>query len=64
MRQALLFAVLLLTVTGIMISILNMIPVPEYRVYDCSIAEFHPDYPKEVREECRKLRKNQKYLTV
>lgn len=25
------------------------------RVYDCSLAEFHPDYPKEVKEECRKL---------
>ncbi len=25
------------------------------RVYNCSLAEFHPDYPKEVKEECRKL---------
>ena len=24
--------------------------------YDCSISEFHPDYPKEVKEQCRKLR--------
>jgi hypothetical protein len=24
--------------------------------YDCSIAEFHPDYPIAVREGCRKLR--------
>ncbi len=64
MKQALLFSVLLLTVTGVIISILNMIPVPEYRVYDCSMAEFHPDIPKEVREECRKIRKSQTYITV
>lgn len=25
-------------------------------VYDCRLAEFHPDFPPEVREECRKLR--------
>jgi hypothetical protein len=31
-------------------------PDEEYRVYDCSIAEFHPDYPKAVREECRRMR--------
>ena len=27
------------------------------KVYDCSIAEWHPDTPKSVREECRRLRK-------
>lgn len=64
MKQALLFSVLLLTATGIIITVLNMIPVPEYRVYDCSMAEFHPDIPKEVREECRKMRMNQKLITV
>jgi hypothetical protein len=31
-------------------------PQEDYRVYDCSLAEFHPDYPREVREECRKIR--------
>jgi hypothetical protein len=24
--------------------------------YDCTIAEFHPDIPLEVREACRKIR--------
>jgi len=33
-----------------------VIPQEEYRVYDCSLAEFHPDYPPAVREECRKIR--------
>jgi hypothetical protein len=43
--------------TVCLIGILSVIPAPsEGRYYDCSIAEFHPDFPKEVREECRKLR--------
>ena len=25
-------------------------------VYDCGMAEWHPDIPKEVREECRRLK--------
>ena len=43
--------------TVCIIGILSVIPAPpEGRYYDCSIAEFHPDFPKEVKEECRKLR--------
>ena len=30
--------------------------LPTTRVYDCGMAEWHPDIPREVREECRKLR--------
>jgi hypothetical protein len=26
------------------------------RVYDCGMAEWHPDIPPKVKEECRKLR--------
>lgn len=25
--------------------------------YDCSMAEFHPDYPQEVKRQCREMRK-------
>ena len=42
---------------GLVLIILALIPVPEYKVYDCSMAEFHPDYPPDVREQCRKQRK-------
>ena len=43
--------------TLILLGILSVIPAPqESRYYDCGLAEIHPDYPKEVREECRKLR--------
>ena len=27
------------------------------RVYDCTLAEFNPDYPIEVKNECRRLLK-------
>lgn len=27
------------------------------RVYNCELAEFHPDYPEKVKEACRKLRR-------
>ncbi len=30
--------------------------------YDCSIAEFHPDYPKEVKQKCRELRIQRKVI--
>lgn len=26
------------------------------KVYDCNLAEWHPDIPVQVREECRRLR--------
>ncbi len=33
-------------------------------VYDCGMAEWHPDIPKEVKEECRKIRKKAIGTTV
>jgi hypothetical protein len=38
--------------------LLSLVPMPEenYKVYDCSVAEWHPDIPSEVKEECRKRR--------
>jgi hypothetical protein len=26
----------------------------QYRVYDCGMAEWHPDIPNEVKDECRR----------
>ena len=31
-------------------------PKTKGHVYDCSLSEISPDYPLEVKEECRKLR--------
>lgn len=33
-------------------------PTPRVKVYDCSIAEISPDYPVDVKNECRKVRAN------
>lgn len=46
--------------------LLVLIPFPEGKVYDCSIAEFHPDVPPKVKEECRKKRMQHKkeFMTV
>jgi hypothetical protein len=33
-------------------------------VYDCGMAEWHPDIPKEVKEECRRLRMSQPGVTI
>lgn len=38
------------------IVVLSQVDMPEYRVYDCSMSEWHPDIPADVKEECRKRR--------
>ena len=40
--------------------ILSITPMPETKVYDCGMAEWHPDIPVEVKEECRKIRGQKK----
>ena len=39
--------------------ILSLTPMPEYRIYDCGMAEWHPDIPPKVKEECRELRQQE-----
>lgn len=34
--------------------ILSMTPMPATKVYDCGMAEWHPDIPPNVKEECRR----------
>jgi uncharacterized short protein YbdD (DUF466 family) len=38
------------------IFVLSQVDMPEYKVYDCSMADWHPDIPNSVKEECRKRR--------
>jgi hypothetical protein len=33
--------------------------MPEYRVYDCGMAEWHPDIPPKVKKECRELKQQE-----
>jgi hypothetical protein len=32
------------------------------KVYDCGMAEWHPDIPIKIKEECRKLRQEQQRI--
>ena len=50
-------------IAGILSILALAILLPETettRVYDCGMAEWHPDIPKEVKEECR--RRRQEYI--
>jgi len=45
---------------GLVLAMVGLIVVgnhlPGQKVYDCSLAEFHPDYPIQVKEECRRMK--------
>jgi hypothetical protein len=59
MKDIILAIVLALVAIGCFI---GMEPAKEH-YYDCSLAEFHPDYPTEVREQCRAIRQQHKHPT-
>jgi hypothetical protein len=58
------YAVGVLAATGLWLALLSFIPMPEVRIYDCNLSEFHPDYPPEVKEECRKKRIEKSNISV
>ncbi len=48
-----------LVIIGFIIAFLIMFfvfPKQEGRTYDCGMAEWHPDIPNKVKEECRRIR--------
>ena len=47
-----------ISATILWILVLAIVPMPSEKVYDCSMAEFHPDIPPIVKEECRRLRRD------
>ena len=49
--------VLVISFIALFIFIITADFSPEAKVYDCGMAEWHPDIPAEVREECRKMRR-------
>lgn len=51
-------ALILLSVMLFVVAIYLASNGPKYKVYDCSISEISPDYPIEVKEECRRIRAN------
>jgi hypothetical protein len=62
MKQILKTIGLSFVVLGLALAMCGLIIIgnqlPQERVYDCGMAEWHPDIPPKVREECRKLRSN------
>lgn len=47
---------LLILLLGVLIIFKNVDMYPEGRVYDCGMADWHPDIPNAVRDECRRIR--------
>jgi hypothetical protein len=51
MRDNILLIIALLAVAG---AFMYFDTGENYRVYDCGMAEWHPDIPQQVKEECRR----------
>ncbi len=61
------FALGVIVASLVWVGILYMVPMPEERVkiYDCGMAEWHPDIPKEIKEACRNRQKESRQgLTI
>lgn len=48
----------------IALSLVFTVDWPTERYYDCSLAEFHPDYPQEVKQACRQMMLNSRKTYV
>lgn len=48
---------MLMTLAVMLVSAAVVALMPKGRTYNCSLAEFHPDYPEAVKRQCRELRK-------
>ena len=46
----------ILVLIAAMIIANKQVDTKSHKVYNCDLAEFHPDFPKEVRQKCRELR--------
>lgn len=51
-----------LSILGFTLFALANVRFPRAHYYNCDIAEFHPDYPVAVKEECRRILKNAKQV--
>jgi hypothetical protein len=49
--------IIIAVLLGIILSMIFLNSPKEHgRWYDCGMAEWHPDIPQQVKEECRKIR--------
>jgi amino acid transporter len=51
--------VLIIIMVVLSVGLLMHSPPANFRSYDCSMAEFHPDYPVKVKQACREQFKQQ-----
>lgn len=54
------------TIGAITVALLLVIFTHEFSgdvMYNCELAEIHPDVPTEIKQECRQLR-SQKFITI
>lgn len=61
MRASITIAVALLVMAGMFVLTITLgvtMDRPQGKAYDCTVAEFHPDYPVDVKEACREIMKN------
>jgi hypothetical protein len=47
------YLAVIVAVLAIIAALVYLEPVERYRIYDCGMAEWHPDIPPKVKEECR-----------
>jgi len=59
-KRLALIVIMLLLVIVVIPFLIWITPKGGARVYDCGMAEWHPDIPVEVKEECRRLRANKR----
>jgi hypothetical protein len=59
-KRLALIVIMLLLIVVVIPFLLWIAPAGGTRVYDCGMAEWHPDIPIEVKEECRRLRANKR----
>jgi len=58
LRAVIYYVILVITLLSL-VAFIVLGPKPEGRLYNCSLAEISPDFPPEVRNQCRKLRLEQ-----
>lgn len=54
--RAMIYYLILVAILVCLVIFIAFGPKPEGRVYNCTLAEISPDFPPEVRDQCRKIR--------
>ncbi len=60
MRTTATAILIVLALTLVWGAVVVSVAQPREKVYDCTMAEFHPDYPPKVRDACREIMKDRK----